>query len=118
MAAKKKNFGVEDLWKIDRIGALSVAPDGAQAVCSVTRFSMQENKGRSTLWLLSTLGGMPRPLTQCGEKDGQPCFSPHGFWIGFIGKREPEGRKDDTPQIYVIAPDGDETHRIAKGATG
>ena len=73
-----KNFNVEALWQLDRVGAPSVSPDGAQAVVSVTRFDMDGNKSAAALHLLSTLGGAPRRLTQCGEKDGQPAFSPQG----------------------------------------
>ncbi|MBT9456133.1 MAG: S9 family peptidase [Burkholderiaceae bacterium] len=117
----RKNFGVEDLWKIERLGAPSLSPDGAQAVCSVTRYSMEDNKSSSALWLLSTLGGKPRALTQAGgldSKDGQPLWSPRGDKIAFVAKREQEGTKDEEAQLYVIAPDGGEARRVAKVATG
>ena len=42
--AKKKTFTVEDLWRIERLGTPSLAPDGAQAVAALTRFSMDDNK--------------------------------------------------------------------------
>jgi len=58
--AKKKPITVEDLWKLERIGSPSLSPDGAQAVAAVTRYSMDDNKSMSSLWLLSTLGGAPR----------------------------------------------------------
>nr|WP_316644008.1 S9 family peptidase [uncultured Roseateles sp.] len=118
MARKKKNFGVEDLWKIERLGAPSLSPDGAQAVCSLTQYSMEDNKSSSSLWLLSTLGGKPRALTQAGDKDGQPLWSPRGDQIAFVAKREQEGSKDEEAQLYVIAPDGGEARRVAKVATG
>ena len=95
MAGKKKTLGIDDLWKIERLGAPSLAPDGAQAVATVTRFSMEDNKSQSALWLLSTLGGAPRQLTHCGEKDGQPRWSPRGDRIAFTAKREQQGKKDE-----------------------
>ncbi|HEV8690779.1 MAG TPA: S9 family peptidase [Ideonella sp.] len=116
--AKKKNFTIDELWKLERLGAPSLSPDGAQAVCSVSRYDMAENKGHTSLWLLSTLGGRPRALTHCGEKDGQPRFSPRGDLIGFVAKREQEGKKDETPQFYVIPPDGGEARRVGQVATG
>ena len=119
MAAKRrKNLTVDDLWKFERVGSVSLSPDGAQAVCSVARHSMEENTSRSALWLLSTFGGAPRPLTQCGEKDGQPAWSPAGDRIAFVAKREQEGRQDTEPQLYVIAPDGGEARRLGPVATG
>jgi dipeptidyl aminopeptidase/acylaminoacyl peptidase len=75
---------------------------------------MEENKGRSRLWLLSTFGGAPRALTEAGEKDGEPQWSPDGRWIAFVAKRE----KDDEAQVYVIAPDGGEARRVTRMPTG
>jgi dipeptidyl aminopeptidase/acylaminoacyl peptidase len=130
MPAKKKPLDIEALWQIERLGTPSLAPDGAQAVAALTSYSMKENKGSSSLWLLSTLGGAPRRLTTCGEKDGHPRFSPLGDRIAFTAKRqvasevggdeagERGGKKDDEPQLYLIAPDGGEAQRAAHVATG
>ena len=118
MAVKTKNLTVDDLWKFERIGSVSLAPDGAQAVCSISRYSMDENTSRSALWLLSTFGGTPRPLTNCGEKDGQPAWSPAGDQIAFVAKREQQGKKDAEPQLYLIAPDGGEARRATGFACG
>jgi dipeptidyl aminopeptidase/acylaminoacyl peptidase len=118
MTSKNKHIDIEALWKIERLGSLSLAPDGAQAVAAVSRYSMEDNKSASSLWLLSTLGGQPRQLTQCGDKDGAPRWSPRGDLIAFTAKREQEGAKDDTAQLYLIAPDGGEARRAASVATG
>ena len=118
MATKKKNITVEDLWKLERLGAPSLSPDGAQAVASLSRYTMDDNKSATTLWLLSTLGGAPRPLTTGGDKDGHPRWSPHGDLIAFTAKRDQEGSKDKESQLYVIAPDGGEARRAAEVATG
>ena len=119
MAERKgKLIDIETLWQIERVGAVSLSPDGAQAVCSVTRHSMEENKGATSLWLLSTFGGEPRRLTACGEKDGQAAWSPQGGAIAFVSRREQEGRKDDTAQLYLISPDGGEARRISDFAPG
>ena len=67
--ARKKPFTADELWQIERLGAPSLSPDGAQAVCSLSRYSMDNNTSSSSLWLLSTLGGKARPLTQGGDKD-------------------------------------------------
>ena len=64
---KRRPIAVEDLWAMERLGAPSLSPDGAQAVLPVTRYSMDDNKASTALWLLSTLGGQPRALTSCGS---------------------------------------------------
>ncbi len=116
--ARKKPISVDDLWQMERAGTPSLSPDGAQAVCTVTRHSLAENKASTALWLLSTLGGQARALTHCGDKDGQPAFSPQGDRIGFIARREQQGRKDEEPQFYVISADGGEAQRVSEVATG
>ena len=116
--ARQKPITVDDLWQIERLGAPSLSPDGAQAVCTLSSFSMDDNKSSSALWLMSTLGGAPRRLTQTGEKDGQPAFSPRGDRIGFVAKREQQGHKDETPQFYVIPVDGGEARRLGDVPTG
>ena len=115
---KKKTLTVDDVWKFERIGGLSLAPDGAQAVCSVSSYAKEENSSQSSLWLLSTYSGAELPLTFCGEKDGQPAWSPIGDQIAFVAKREQQGKKDDSPQLYLIAPDGGEARRISTFASG
>ncbi|MBZ8142412.1 peptidase S9 [Rubrivivax gelatinosus] len=115
---KNKPLTVDELWQLERIGNPSLAPDGAQAVAAVSRYSMADNKSQTALWLFSTLGGDARALTACGEKDGQPRWSPRGDRIAFIAKREQQGAKDEVPQLYLIAPDGGEAQRAATVATG
>ena len=58
--AKTAPITVDHLWQMERLGVPSLSPDGAQAVVSLTSASMDDNKTRSALWLLSTLGGAPR----------------------------------------------------------
>ena len=113
-----KQLTVELMWQLQRLGAPSISPDGAQAVCALAQPSVKENKIQSAIWLLSTLGGQPRQLTQCGEKDGRPQFSPNGEWVAFVATREQNGKKDDEPQLYLIPPDGGEAQRAADVATG
>jgi dipeptidyl aminopeptidase/acylaminoacyl peptidase len=117
---KKKPLSVEDLWKLERVAQPTLSPDGAQVCVSATAYDMKENKGRSSLWILSGYGGEPRRLTSAGDKDGEPSWSPDGRWIAFVAKRHgTDGAKDDDePQVYVIAPDGGEARRVTEIATG
>ncbi|MBP6900823.1 MAG: S9 family peptidase [Burkholderiaceae bacterium] len=116
--ARKTPISVEHLWRMQRLGAPSLSPDGAQAVLPLASYDMDENRSDSALWLLSTLGGAPRRLTHCGDKDGQPRFAPDGHQVGFVARREQQGHKDETPQFYVIPVDGGEARRIGSVATG
>jgi dipeptidyl aminopeptidase/acylaminoacyl peptidase len=107
----RKPLDVDTLWKLERIGALSLSPDARTAVCAVTSYSMDENKARTSLWLLPTGARDPRRLTSAGDKDGAPAWSPQGDRIAFVAKREQGGKKDSEPQLYVIAAAGGEAER-------
>src|SRR5258706_1318339 len=102
---------IEALWKMERVASVGIAPDGTAAVCAVTSYSMDENKGSTSLWLLPSGSCAPRRLTRFGEKDAHPAWSPQGDRIAFLAKREQEGRKDSEPQLYVIGPNGGEAER-------
>lgn len=109
---------VDLLWKLQRIGTPSLSPDGSQVVCAVTQPSMEDNRNRSALWLFSTTGLAPRQLTTCGEKDSQPKFSPCGAWIAFVATRDQDGKKDSSPQLYLIPTAGGEARRAGEVPTG
>jgi dipeptidyl aminopeptidase/acylaminoacyl peptidase len=108
----------ELIWQLDRVGAPSLSPDGRRAVCSVTSYDVERNEGRAALWLLSTTGAAPRQLTSCGSRDGQPLWSPRGDRIAFLARREQEGEKDNSAQLYTIAPDGGESQRFSHFGPG
>lgn len=86
--AMTKPLDIETLWRLERVGAVTLSPDGSAAVCAVTSYSMEDNKGRTNLWLLPTRSTAPRRLTSAGEKDGHPAWSPRGDRIAFLAKRE------------------------------
>ncbi|MBC7941141.1 MAG: PD40 domain-containing protein, partial [Chitinophagaceae bacterium] len=122
--ALKSLLTVDDLWRLVRVGGLSLAPDGRHAVCSVTRHRLDDDQAMSTLWLLPTDPGEgpgARQLTRCGDKDGQPAWSPRGDRIAFLGRRrghDGPGQVDKTAQLYCIAPDGGEARRHSRVAAG
>lgn len=103
---------VEALWKLDRVASVAISPDGSAAVCAVTTYSMEDNKGATSLWLLPTGSRAPRRLTRCGEKDAKPAWSPKGDRIAFLARREQEGVKDDESQLYLIDAAGGEAERV------
>ncbi len=117
---KRAPLTVHELWRLERIGTPSLSPDGRLAVTAVTAYDMEDNRGSSALWLLSTEARTPRRLTRCGDKDGQPAFSPRGDLIAFIARRQAPGAEatEELPQLYLIAADGGEAWRAADVVTG
>ncbi len=115
---KPRPLDAQRLWQLDRVGAIALSPDGRQLVCSVSRADVDRNETRTSLWRLPLEGGAPSPLTTTGLRDGQPAWSPRGDRLAFVARREQEGEKDETPQLYVIPADGGEARRASRFAPG
>jgi dipeptidyl aminopeptidase/acylaminoacyl peptidase len=100
----------EDLWGMDRAAGPAVSPDGSQVVFTVTRFSVDENKGDSDLWLVPADGSAPpRRLTWNPGADGSAAWSPDGKSLAFVSKRG-----DAPPQLYVLNIGGGEAMPVTK----
>ena len=112
--AKKKPIDVDDLWQIERVGGVSLSPDGAQAVCSVDALlDGREQGAASTSGCCPPSAASRAALTHCGEKDGQPAGRPRGERDRLHRQARAarqEGRR--RAQLYVIAPDGGEARRV------
>ncbi|MCC6853525.1 MAG: S9 family peptidase [Rubrivivax sp.] len=116
--AAAPRLDVDALWQLERVGSIALSPDGRLACATLTRASMEHNRTTSALWLFATDRRAPRRLTLCGDKDGQPAFSPRGERIAFVARREQEGARDATPQLYLIDADGGEARRASRFAPG
>src|SRR5512139_544772 len=105
----------EDLWLMQRMGALAASPDGRWLVAAVAEPSYDEDKKRSDLWIMSVDGSSaPRRLTSSRSSEGDPAWSPDSTRIAFSAKRE----DDEAAQIYVIDLSGGEAQRVTSWPGG
>jgi len=66
----------------------------------------------TALWIVSTKGGEPRPLT-AGPRDTSPQWSPDGTRLAFVRSVEKDGKRQP-PQIYVLYMSGGEATPLTK----
>jgi dipeptidyl aminopeptidase/acylaminoacyl peptidase len=109
---KRRPMTAEDLWKVKRVGAPSVSPDGQSCAVDVTTWNLDKDESSSNLWLLSTDGKTQRQLTNTTGKNSGPRWSPDGKLIAFTSQRA----GDEGIQIYVISPTGGEARRVTSMA--
>jgi len=105
----KRLLTADDLWRVQRVGPPSMAPDGKACIVEVTKYDIDKDDSTSDLWLLSTDGKEQRQLTNSAGKSSNPKWSPDGQSIAFVAKRG----ADDPAQIYVIPPAGGEARRVS-----
>jgi dipeptidyl aminopeptidase/acylaminoacyl peptidase len=91
-------LSAEKLWEMERVGAPVISPDGVWVVAPVTRYTVDDDKSHTDLWLFKTDGTVERKLTQHGSADGQPVFNPDGSRLAFVTRRE----GDEASQIYIL----------------
>jgi dipeptidyl aminopeptidase/acylaminoacyl peptidase len=99
-------FTVHDMLAMQRISEPRVSPDGKRVVFVVRTTDMEENKGKTSLWLVQTDGGGLRRLTAAQANDDDPCWSPDGMTIFFLSTRS------GTSQAWCIPVDGGEAEQV------
>ncbi|RAJ94887.1 dipeptidyl aminopeptidase/acylaminoacyl peptidase [Aliidiomarina maris] len=105
----------ELIWKIERIGAPVIAPQGGHIVAPVTRYNMDTDQAETRLWLFNADGSVQRPLTADGQRASNAVFNSDGTQLAFISQRG----SDSAGQIYVLPMDGPgEANRITDVPTG
>ncbi len=96
----------EVLWKFGRLGGAQVSPDGESVVFTITRYSMEANRGVTNIYTVPVKGGEPVELTTNATNDFSPRWTADGKRIGFLSSR------DGSTQLWEMSPDGSNTRQV------
>ncbi|MGA9293395.1 MAG: S9 family peptidase [Ignavibacteriaceae bacterium] len=107
-AQAKHPLTVDDLWAMKRIGSFDLSPDGRQIVFDVTAYNMDENKGKSDIYLINIDGSNPHPVKNSDKNETNPKFLPDGKKISYI--------VDD--QVHTCNIDGSDDIQLTDLYTG
>ena len=90
----------EVMWKMSRIGATALSPDGATLLYTLTRYNMAENRGVATIISRDMASGEERSLTDTSSNSTSPVWSSDGSSIYFASNR------GGSMQVWRMAADG------------
>lgn len=101
--ADLRSLTVDDLFRVERVGAPKVSPDGAWIAYTVSTTSLDDERGYTRVWMVPAAGGDAVPLTAEKKSASSPDWSPDGKYISFLASRD--GGKT---QVWVLDRRGGE----------
>jgi dipeptidyl aminopeptidase/acylaminoacyl peptidase len=96
--ADGRGFTVEDMVRMERVGAPAISPDGNHVVYTVRATDLDKNKGRTDLWMIDLRDANPTPkkLTNLGAaaegNNMSPQWSSKSDAIYFMSTRSGSGQ--------------------------
>ena len=93
-------FGVDDMLAMDRIGDAQVSPDGTQVAFTLRTTDMENNKGRTDVWVAAVDGSGTRQLTTDPAGDWHARWMPDGQSLVFLSTR------GGSSQVWRLPLDG------------
>jgi len=95
-----------------RIEGFDLSPDGRSIAFGIAVADLDENRMRSTIWIVPSEGGEGRALTSGDKRDSSARFSPDGRSLAFLSDR------DGTSQIWLLDLAGGEPRKATSFPTG
>ena len=108
-APKKRDINLDDLAKLQRVGAPVISPDGEWVIYTVSQVDTKDDKSQTHLWMVKWDGSIHLQLTYGKEGASAPKFSPDGRYISFLSSR-PGTVKGD--QVWVMDRRGGEAEQL------
>ena len=81
--AQKRAMTIEDMWKMKRIGAYDVSPDGKSIVFAATSYDMDKNKGNSDIWMINSDGKYLQEIKNSEAGESASKFTSDGNKISY-----------------------------------
>ncbi|MGW8265301.1 MAG: S9 family peptidase [Longimicrobiales bacterium] len=101
---------IKDQFAIKSVGSAEISPDGAWVAFTVSTTNLDREEVKTQIWMVSTSGGDPFPVTMSSESISGPKWSPDGKYLSFLTTRG-EGAK---PQVWVLDRRGGEARQLTE----
>jgi len=109
--AQTEVFDVQAMMRVARISDPQLSPDGRWVAFTVQRVDLEANTRPTHIYLVPVGGGTPRRLTEQGNRNERPRWSPDSRQIAFISDR------GGSSQVWIMNADGSQARQITNLAT-
>jgi dipeptidyl aminopeptidase/acylaminoacyl peptidase len=100
LVAQKRPFDATAMMSLKRIADPQISPDARWVAFSVQAVDLGSNKKPTQIWIVPLDGGAPRQITQDGDDNERPRWSPDSHRIAYVSNRS------GSSQIWLMDPDG------------
>src|SRR6266702_4088436 len=107
--ATPRNITIDDFFQIRDVAQPEISPDGQWVAYSVRTRILKDDKNEQRLWMISTHGGDPIPLTAEGVSSSHPRWSPDGKYLAFLS-----ARNNGKTQVWLLNRFGGEAERLTE----
>ncbi len=105
---------VDDAFRLTSVSSPALSPDGALVAYVVSTRSLEDDEGRSDVWVVPVAGGEPRRMTWHDASASSPEFSPDGRMLTFLASRG----EDAETQVWAMDLGGGEARALTGVAQG
>ncbi len=111
----EKRFRLDDIARIQDVGAPSISRDGQRVAYTLTTINTQTDAYVDDIWVVPYAGGAAKNLTATPDKsESAPQFSPDGRWISYLA----DGPDDSGTQLFLMRVDGSDKRQVGVLANG
>jgi dipeptidyl aminopeptidase/acylaminoacyl peptidase len=108
-----RNITIDDFFQIRDVSQAEMSPDSQWIAYGVRTRMLKEDKNEQRIWVVSTHGGDPLPMTVEGVSSSHPRWSPDGKYLSFLSARN--GGKN---QVWLLDRRGGEAQKLTEVAQG
>src|ERR1700728_509077 len=113
-----RNLTVDDYFKMVEVDDAHISPEGKWVCYTVTTNDLKEDKDRTRIWMISTSGGAPIPLTAEDVSSEHARWSPDGKYLAFLpgrgGAKSDKDDEDKKKEIWILNREGGEAQKLTE----
>ena len=113
----KRPITINDIMALKSIGSPEVSPDGKWVAYTLQSRDMEKDKRSSQIWVVSTAGGDPVPMTSPEYSASNPKWSPDNRFLSFQASKG-EKAKTQVWSLNRIGGEAVQVTRVKQGISG